>query len=218
MDWRCQWSQAILWWSEWGQVMDEFMDEYKALLELVGMLLTDPRIAVLFVLLIVAAVNDYRTYKIPNWLTASGTAFALVYSVAAPASSHAGFLWAIEGLLLGFFALLPFYVLKIMGAGDVKLMAMTGAFLGVPDTLHVLLATFIIGGIAAFGFAFFKRALGRMLSNVRHIAQRMMLSAIGGIRPEVRVAASESVGRMPYGVSIGIGTIAYLLAKQLGYW
>ena len=57
-----------------------------------------------------------------------------------------------------------------------------------------------------------------MLSNVKHIAQLMMLSAIGGIRPELRVAASESVGRMPYGVSIGIGTIGYLLARQLGYW
>lgn len=194
------------------------MDEFKALLELVGMLFSDPRIVVLFLLLIIAAVNDYRSYRIPNWLTASGTAFALVYSAVGPVSSHTGFLWAIEGLLLGFFALLPFYVLKIMGAGDVKLMAMSGAFLGVPDTFYAVLATFIVGGIAAFGFAIFHRALGRMLSNVRHIAQLLMLSVVGGIRPEVRVAASESVGRMPYGVSIGIGTIAYLLAKQLGYW
>ena len=118
--------------------MDEFTNEFKALLELVGMLLTDPRIAVLFTLLIFAAVI-FRSYRIPNWLTASGTAFALVYSIAAPGSGHTGFLWAIEGMLLGFLVLLPFYLLKIMGAGDVKLMAMTGAFLGVPDTLHVLL-------------------------------------------------------------------------------
>jgi len=193
------------------------MQEFYALLELLGMLVTDPRTCVLFILLIIAAVCDCRTYKIPNWLTASGTLFGLTYSSAAAASLPVGLLWAFEGMLLGFFMMLPLYAVKAMGAGDVKLMAMTGAFLGVPSIAFAVVATFIAGGIVALGFALFNKALGRVLINVKNIVQTMVFSAAGGIRPSVSMEASKSVGRLPYGVSIGIGTIGYVVANQLGY-
>ncbi|AIY42958.1 Type IV prepilin peptidase TadV/CpaA [Collimonas arenae] len=193
------------------------MQEFHALLELLSMLVTTPRTAVLFILLIVAAVSDFRTYKIPNWLTASGTIFGLAYSTVAPVSPQAGFLWAIEGLLLGLFMMLPFYALRATGAGDVKLMAMVGAFIGVPHIFYAVIFTFLAGGIAALGFALFHRTLGRMLNNVRSIVQVMTLSAIGGTRPDAGMAASNSVGKLPYGVSIGIGTVGYMVARQLGY-
>ena len=48
------------------------MQEFNAFVELLVMLVSDPRIAVLFVLLMIAAVVDYRTYRIPNWLTLGG--------------------------------------------------------------------------------------------------------------------------------------------------
>ncbi|WP_211462708.1 A24 family peptidase [Collimonas silvisoli] len=193
------------------------MQAFYSLLELLGMLVTDPRTGVLIALLIVASVCDFRVYKIPNWLTASGTAFGLIYNTAAPISPHAGFPWAFEGMLLGLLMMLPLYALKVMGAGDVKLMAMVGAFLGVPAILYAVLCTFIVGGIAALGFALFNRALGRMLGNVKNIVQIMVLSAIGGIRPDAHMEASKSVGKLPYGVSIGIGATGYMVARQLGY-
>ncbi|HJW55070.1 MAG TPA: A24 family peptidase [Burkholderiaceae bacterium] len=193
------------------------MQEFHAFLQLLAMLVTDPRTGVLFVLLIVAAVYDYRTYKIPNWLTVSGMAFGLIYNTVVSVSSQAGFLWAAEGLLLGFFMLLPLYMLHAMGAGDVKLMAMAGAFLGAPDIFYAVLSTFIVGGMAALGFALLNKALGRMLGNVKNVAQIMLLSAIGGIRLDARMESGQSVGKVPYGVSIGIGTIGYVVARQLGY-
>lgn len=91
------------------------------------MLVTDPRTGVLLALLIIAAVIDYRTHKIPNWLTMGGAAFALIYEATIPFSLQHGFLWALGGFALGFLILLPLRVLKVMGAGDVKLMAMAGA-------------------------------------------------------------------------------------------
>ncbi len=193
------------------------MEEFHSLLQLLALLVTDARTGVLFVLLIGASVSDYRSYRIPNWLTFSGAAFGLVYNTAVPLFPHAGFLWAFEGLLLGFLIMLPFYALRAMGAGDVKLMAMVGAFLGVSDTFHAAIFSFIVGGVAALAFALSHKALGRMASNIKNIAQDVMLSAIGGIRPDARIEASQSVGRLPYGVSISIGTIGYVVAKQLGY-
>ncbi|WP_211451604.1 A24 family peptidase [Collimonas antrihumi] len=193
------------------------MHEFYALLELLGMLVTDPRTCVLFILLIIAAVSDCRTYKIPNWLTASGTLFGLIYSTAAAVSLPAGLLWGLEGMLLGFCMMLPLYAIKAMGAGDVKLMAMVGTFLGVPYIVFAVIATFIAGGIVALGFALFNKALGRILINVKNIVQTMVFSATGGFKPDVSLDAGRSVGRMPYGVSIGIGTIGYVVANQLGY-
>jgi prepilin peptidase CpaA len=193
------------------------MQEFYSLLELLGMLVTNPRTGVLIALLIVASVCDYRAYKIPNWLTASGAVFALVYNTAAALSPQAGFFWAFEGMSLGLLMMLPLYLIKTTGAGDVKLMAMVGAFLGVPDIFYVVVTTFIVGGIAAVGFAMFNGVLGRMLSNVKNIVQIVMWSAIGGIRPDALIDASKSVGRLPYGVSVGIGTVGYVVARQLGY-
>ena len=181
------------------------------------MLVKEPRTAVLFVLLVIASVSDYRTHKIPNWLTAGGIVFALIYSAAVPFSRDHGFLWALGGLLLGFVIMLPCYLLRIMGAGDVKLMAMVGAFLGVTDILPAVIFSFITGGIAALVFALYNKALLRMLGNVKNVSQMMMLSAIGGFRPDVQIEAGKSVGKLPYGICISIGTITYLVGKQLGF-
>ncbi|PFH08018.1 prepilin peptidase CpaA [Collimonas sp. PA-H2] len=193
------------------------MQAFQSLLELLGMLVTDPRTGVLIALLVLASICDFRVYRIPNWITASGTAFGLIYNTVVPISPHAGFLWAFEGLLLGLLMTLPLYALRAMGAGDVKLMAMVGAFLGFPAIFYAVISTFIVGGIAALGFALFNRALGRMLGNVKNIVQIMVLSAIGGIKPDIHMEASQSVGKLPYGVSIGIGATGYMVARQLGY-
>ena len=193
------------------------MQKINSSLELLTALATDPRMVVLCSLLIVAAVIDCRSYKIPNWLTVGGATFALIYSAVVPFSAQVGFLWALGGLALGFIFLLPGYALGVMGAGDVKLMAMAGAFLGVSDTFSAVIATFIVGGIAALVYALFQRAFVRMFSNVKNITQTMLVSAVVGFRPDVRIDASHSVGKMPYGVSISIGTIGYVVARQLGF-
>ncbi len=193
------------------------MNEFNSLIDLLFMLVIDPRTGVLFILLILAAVIDYRTYKIPNWLTLGGVVFGLAYNTVYSFRSHGGFLWALGGLSLGFVIMLPLYALKAMGAGDVKFMAMVGSFLGASDVFYAAIAVFIVGGIAAFGFALLNRVLGRMLGNVKDVVQTMMFSTITGIRPDVQIEAGKSVGKLPYGVSISIGTIGYVVAKQLGY-
>jgi prepilin peptidase CpaA len=193
------------------------MQEFNALLELLGMLIKEPRTGLLATLLVIAAISDFRTYKIPNLLTVSGIIFGLIYSTVVPFSIHHGFLWALGGLLLGFSIMLPLYALGVMGAGDVKLMAMVGAFLGVTDTLHAVIFTFIAGGIAALVFAIFNKSLLRMLGNVKNAAQMMTMSVIGGFRPDIQIEASQSVGKLPYGICISIGTVAFVVAKQLGY-
>ncbi len=48
-------------------------------------------------------------------------------------------LWkALAGLGLGLLIMLPLYMLRALGAGDVKLMAMVGAFLGPNATIGAI--------------------------------------------------------------------------------
>lgn len=193
------------------------MQEFIALLQLLQMLVTDPRTGVLIVLLVAAAVIDWRTYRIPNWLTAGGTVFALVCNTWIARSPLDGFLDAGAGLLIGLGLLLPLHAMRAMGAGDVKLMAMVGAFLGVSGTLHAALYTFIVGGVAALGFGLFHRAFQRMLGNVRDVLHSMLASATLGLKPDARLGMTQSVGRLPYGVSICVGTIGFMVAHQLAF-
>ena len=193
------------------------MQNIDALLQLLLMLITEPRTAVLFILLVIASIFDYRIYKIPNCLTVGGMGFALIYSAVAPFNRDHGFLWAMGGLAIGFFTMLPCYAIRVMGAGDVKLMAMVGAFLGVTDTLFAMLYSLIIGGVAAIGFALVNKVMSRLIVNVKSAAQLMMLSAMGGFKPDMHIEPGTSVGKLPYGICIGSGTIIFIVAKQLGF-
>jgi prepilin peptidase CpaA len=190
------------------------MDEFRAFFELLGMLVTDPRTGVLLALLAAAAVCDYRTYRIPNLITAGGTVFALAYNTLVPPEWHAGWTWAPAGLLLGLGAMLPMYAIRAMGAGDVKLMAMVGAFLGLHGTLYALLFSVIAGGVAALGYALHRQVLGRMLANTGGVLRGMLWSAVAGNGPQLAPVPTESVGKLAYGISIAVGTAASVVAQQ----
>lgn len=188
-----------------------------AFLELTWMLVAEPRTSVLLVLLLIAAVTDYRTFKIPNWLTAGGLAFALIYNFVAP-QYNAAWNFAPFGMLIGLLVTLPLYALKTMGAGDVKLMAMVGAFLGPVGVLHALLYSFITAGIAALAFASAHGAMRRMLGNLVEIARGMMWSTVAGNGPTARVGKSGSVGTLAFGISIALGTWLYVINTHYNFY
>ncbi|GAB3463106.1 prepilin peptidase [Massilia terrae] len=191
--------------------------ELRALLELIGMLFTDPRTGVLIALLLAAAVSDYRSFRIPNWLTVGGLVFGTVYNILEPPVHGAGWMFPASGIATGFGLMFPFYLMRAVGAGDVKLLAMAGAFLGWNDTLYALLFSFVVGGVAALAFAAYHGLMRRLLDNTRMLLCYLTLSAIGGQRPTVQLAPSQSAGKLAFGVSIAAATIGEVVARQLGF-
>lgn len=192
------------------------MQQSQVLLDPLARLLHQPGATVLVVLLVTAAVTDWRTYRIPNWLTLSGMALGLIYNTVTSHPWHDGLLGSLAGLGVGLVVLLPVYALRVMGAGDVKLMAMVGAFVGLPDILSAVLYSLIVGGIAAVGFALYQRAFRRMTANVMDIVQSMALALAVGGRPTPALSGRASIGKLPYGVSIAAGTMAWLAARLFG--
>ena len=195
------------------------MNELEAALKLLAWMLVDGRTGALFILLVIAAVSDYRTLRIPNWLTASGTAYALIYTALSPFHRDEGLLWAVYGMLIGFSVMLLPYLMRIMGAGDVKLMAMVGAFLGLNGIFGALLYVMATGGLSAILYTVARRKTGQLFSNVGHLSQNAAYMTLAGMLPTLDVHAQswKSVGRMPYGVSIATGTVLYMGARQLGF-
>jgi prepilin peptidase CpaA len=121
--------------------------EFHAALELLSILVLDPHKSVLIGLLLIAAWSDCKTQRIPNLLVFGGTAFGLIFNWLFPPMRDAEFMWALQGLGTGLALMLPFYFLRAMGAGDVKLMAMVGAFTGPVGAFVTVFAASIVGAV-----------------------------------------------------------------------
>ncbi|HET8730622.1 MAG TPA: prepilin peptidase [Moraxellaceae bacterium] len=156
----------------------------------------------LMALLVLAAWQDCRTYRISNVLTFGGAVLAVCLSLLLPVSH--GPLSSLAGWGVGLLFLLPLYALGVMGAGDVKLLAMAGAFTGAAAVLVIGLYTLLAGGILAVMVAVWRGRLNQTLRNVQSI---MVLSValVPPSLPDEKVAA----GRLPYGVAILAGTLVW---------
>ncbi len=188
-----------------------------AVLELLVMLVADPRSGVLCALLLLAALIDARTHRIPNRLVIAGLCYALAIDALRPHFGQWPLVMALGGLATGFLLMLPMHLLGAMGAGDVKLMAMAGSFLGASGTVAALLWTWAIGGALAIVHVLRHGTARRFCRNVASLLQGGFLDAAVGVRPQLRIKPGTSAGRLPYGVSIALGTSAHLVSQQLGF-
>lgn len=164
------------------------------------------KIAWLLILLVIAAYLDIKSRRIPNQLVLVGliTSFVLQINL----NGFEGFkAWGL-GLLVGFGLFLPFYLLRAMGAGDVKLMAMVGAFIGPLYVLGAALVTLAAGGVLAIAMAMYSGVLMQTMKNVRAtltVGMHKTLSG-GGVQLDAPVA---SAGNLPYAVAIALGTLIH---------
>jgi len=112
-----------------------------------------------------------------------------------------GLVSSLIGLGAGLSILMAPYVMKLMGAGDVKLMAVVGAGLGAPALLTVFLLTSIAGGVHFSLILFIRR-----------------LQAAPASPPGAKGQAPRepSALRMCYGLSIAVGTLATMTMRFLG--
>lgn len=165
-------------------------------------------------LLVTAIVTDLHSRRIPNWLVLAGIGLGLVFQLFAAEGDGlfarwwgaVGGLTALYGLLAGLAMFLPFYMLRVMGAGDVKLVAMLGIWFGPRPMVGVVLLTLLCGGLLALGMALWTRSLRQTVSNLRFMVTDTMVKASAGGAPTV-TAPARTHGRVPYALAIAGGSL-----------
>jgi prepilin peptidase CpaA len=117
---------------------------------------------------------------------------------------------SLEGAGLGLVLLLPFVLLRALGAGDWKLMGAVGAFLGPVLFLFVLFGSVFVGGLMAVVEAV--RA-GRLKETVLNVMTLALGLATFGIRanPKFSIDNPKSL-KVPFGVAVALATLVCCVA------
>ena len=149
---------------------------------------------ILLIFLAVAVATDIHRRRIPNVLVAIMLGCGIVLHMSFLGGS--GALPAFGGVVTGFLILIPFYALGGLGAGDVKLLAGVGSFLGPWGVVLAGVFTLALGGVLGLAVIFWQR-VGSVL------AARFL-----SIHPSVPIETSAV--KIPYSLAIAAGTLAAL--------
>lgn len=169
-----------------------------------------PAVIAIVALLWISAVWDLRHRRIPNVLVFVGTAIGFVLQIEFAGLN--GLLSALSGLAVGLAILMPGYLIGTTGAGDVKLMATVGAFLGPYGALFAGLASLAVGGLLALGFMFYAFFSGNSPTPWQRYGFMFRTLVATGRPVYLRPADGEVMGRkFPFAVSIAAGTSLFLI-------
>lgn len=160
---------------------------------------SEPLTAILTVVLVLAVWFDVDRRRIPNWLTVGGALAALVVR---------GFMggqavWAgLLGGALGFFLGILLFAVGAMGAGDGKLLATVGSFLGFSVFIQALPLIGLVGGLLALAVTARNGTLLPTLLRFRELAVHIVTFGRVGER---RTLAMPGAVTVPYGVAVAAG-------------
>jgi prepilin peptidase CpaA len=170
------------------------------------------------VMVAIAAVIDFRQFRVPNLLTLPLCASGLLFHLAL--GGLPGLQSSVWGLAVGGLLLVLFYVLGVMGAGDVKLLAGVGAWLGAPHTFYVFLVAALAAGVHSIVALTVQRRLGQMMAFLQ--VMTLQLCTLGkhvAWAEPVDVALQRPDRRrhvMPFAVMIAIGLTVVAIRGLFG--
>lgn len=172
--------------------------------------------AILIPGVIIASWYDYVQRRVPNWLN-----LALIVSGFIAQGYYFG-LPGVQcgagGLVVGFGLLIVPWMMHGMGAGDVKLLAAIGVWLGWRLTLYSFALGALIGGVSAVVMICSTGRLRMACSNLGVImtkccSRQTLFSEFGSAK-----SFGSTSQLLPYGVPLSAGTLIVLTARMFGWW
>jgi prepilin peptidase CpaA len=166
----------------------------------------DPKVTVVLIVAIAAAICDVRTRRIPNVLTFGAAGLAFLYALVSQGATGLGL--AVAGWLTGAALFFPFFALGGMGAGDVKLLAALAAWFGPFDAVWLAVFAAVSGGVFAVVVALARGYLRQAFVNLWFMFVQWRFL---GIRSIAGFTLQDSrAPRLAYAIPIMVGAVCTL--------
>jgi len=160
---------------------------------------------------VVAGVTDLRSRRIPNWLTVPGVLLGVALN--SFLGGWSGLKASLLGVVLGLAVLLPFVLLRSLGAGDWKLAGALGAFTGWRLLGDLLIGSIFVAGLMAVALVIYKGRVRQTMRNIGHILVSLATFRL----PESRVSLDNPDSlKVPYGVALALTVVFYGAAHMWG--
>ena len=159
----------------------------------------------------VAGWTDLRWRRIPNWVTVPGLLVGVTANTVL--SGRAGLKDSLLGAGLGLALLLPFVLLRSLGAGDWKLAGALGAFTGPGLLVDLLLMSILVAGVMAVALVIYKRRTRQTIRNIGHILISLVTFRLPGT--QVSLDNPDSL-KVPYGVALAFTVVLYGILWKFG--
>jgi prepilin peptidase CpaA len=160
---------------------------------------------------LIAGWTDLRSRRIPNWLTVSGLLAGVATNTILGGKN--GLISSLIGALVGLGLLLPFVLLRSLGAGDWKLAGALGAFAGRELLIDLLLGSVFVAGLMALALIIYKRRVRQSLRNMGHILVSLVTFQLPGARVSLD---NPNALKVPYGVALALTVLLYAGAHVWG--
>ncbi len=158
-----------------------------------------------------AAATDLRGRRIPNWLTVPGLLIGV--AVNTTLSGWSGLALSLKGAALGLALLLPFVLLRSLGAGDWKFAIALGGFTGPGLLIDLLLTSVFVAGAMALTLVIYKRRFLQTMRNIGHI----LISLVTFRLPGSHVTLDDpNALKIPKGVALALTVVLYCVAHVWG--
>lgn len=178
-------------------------------MQLTEFLIQNWHIKAVSVILILSAWIDGRELRVPNWITFPMVLSGLVYSTCIGGTG--GLAAGLLGMCVGLLTLLPLYCVGGMGAGDVKLMAGIGAWLGWQMTLAAFCVSTVVGAVMAILMVLWKKDRAHHYENFLLILSEWLVIKNPYELSKIAAERKPRMTLLPYGIPICIGTIGYFI-------
>lgn len=174
-----------------------------------------PVLAALVPAMLFASWNDYRRHRVPNWLNLS--ILLTGFGVSTWLGGWDGFVASLGGAAVGFASLFALWMMRAMGAGDVKFMAAVGAWLGPAMAFQAVIVGAVVGGILAVAVILYRRSFIQTYFNMGVVMRkvgsfRTAFSDDGSFRE-----LTQGGTAMPYAIPLTIGTLCVLVSNFNGW-
>jgi prepilin peptidase CpaA len=157
---------------------------------------------------VIACATDLKSRRIPNVLTLTAAAGAFGFFLVR--DGVYGFVWSAAGWAVGLLMFMPFFLLRGIGGGDVKLVAALGAWLGPMSAVWLALYAAVAGGPLALVVALSRGYTKQAFANIWGLLGFWRLA---GVRPHPGLTletAQSGTPRLPYALPIAAGLVLTL--------